>query len=391
MKFVLPKQSAFTENEEALLTMVLDSLVGGVIVIDDHKRVIIWNDWMKMSSGIEVTQAKCRGLFELFPQLAGSRIEQSVDDCLVRGNASLLSHALMRESFPLVGIKNQEPIQQVIYIKPVMPTGKRRHCIVQIADVTAAVKREHQLRSATSSALSAQQAAEELAALKSGFISVVSHELRTPLTSIRGSLSLVSNGVVGAVPKKVHDLLQVADRNAGRLLALISDILDMDKFESGKMKFDFQRMSVRSLLEQAVEGNDGYARAHCVSFDLFPIADDLYVSIDDNRMLQVMSNLMSNAAKYEPSGGVVELSVAKRGKHVRISVVDHGPGIPEKFKSRMFEKFSQADTGDTRKLGGTGLGLVISKAIVESHNGVIGFYSDPNRRTEFYIDLPIVP
>lgn len=392
MKSDHSNQNKASKGEDSLLNLVLDALVGGVVVLDADKRVVVWNDWMQQASGIEQDSSCGHALFELFPELSQSRIEKAVDDCLIRGSASLLSHALMTVGFPLhANTSEGQPIKQVVYVKPVAGQDGRRNCVIQINDVTAAVRREQQLRIATREALTAQHAAEELAGLKSAFISVVSHELRTPLTSIRGSLSLVTNGVIGEIPKKVSDLLNVADRNAERLLALINDILDVEKYESGKMHFEFSRISVKALLDQAIEGNNGFAQTHKVEFKLGAVDGGIFVNVDDNRMLQVMTNLMSNAAKYEPKGGTVELSARVHEDSVRISIVDHGPGIPEKFKSRMFEKFSQAETGDTRKVGGTGLGLVISKAIVESHKGTLGFESVPHERTEFYVDLPCVP
>ena len=222
------------------------------------------------------------------------------------------------------------------------------------------------------------------------FISTVSHELRTPLTSIRGSLGLIMGGVAGELPEKAKSLLRIASSNSERLIDLINDILDMEKISAGKMHFDNVLTNLIPVVQQAVESNKGYADQLHVSFELDTGPDDVVmVSIDEKRMAQVMSNLLSNAAKYSPKNDRVEISIRAANDRVRICVHDHGNGILEEFKSRIFSKFAQADSSDTRQKGGSGLGLNITKAIVEQQGGSIGFDSDEGKGTTFYVDLPI--
>jgi len=224
--------------------------------------------------------------------------------------------------------------------------------------------------------------------LKSEFVSVVSHELRTPLTSIRGSLGLIAGGVAGEIAPKAKSLVDIAYKNSERLILLINDILDIEKIESGKMVFDNRPIEMLPLLEQAVEANANYAEQYGIKLSLNNNLSIVMVNADQGRLTQVVTNLISNAVKFSTRGGVVDITVARRKANVRVSVIDHGSGIPEEFQSRIFQKFAQADSSTTRQRGGTGLGLNICKAIVEKLGGRIGFESQPNLGTTFFFDLP---
>ncbi|MET0985998.1 MAG: ATP-binding protein [Steroidobacteraceae bacterium] len=225
--------------------------------------------------------------------------------------------------------------------------------------------------------------------MKSEFVSVVSHELRTPITSIRGALGLIAGNAAGALPDKVQHLLEIAYRNTDRLALLVSDILDIEKIESGGMTFDRDNLDVRELVAQAVEANQAYAGTREVQLQLVTTSSSAFVMADAHRLLQVMANLLSNAAKFSPAGSRVEINVTLAAEHVRVSVRDHGPGIPDSFKARVFQKFSQADSSDSRAKGGSGLGLAISKAIIERLGGSIGYVCDNGVGTTFYFELPL--
>lgn len=227
--------------------------------------------------------------------------------------------------------------------------------------------------------------------LKNEFVSTVSHELRTPLTSIRGALGLVAGGVAGALPAQAKQLIDIAHGNSERLVRLINDILDIEKIESGKIQFNFSVQALRPLLEQAIEANRAYAEQLQVGIVLSENSADGRVRIDVDRMMQVIANLLSNAAKYSPAQASVEVSVERRAHCLRLTVRDRGQGIPPAFQARIFQKFSQADGSDTRRQAGTGLGLAISRSLVESMGGQIGFDTSP-AGSSFWIDLPeIVP
>lgn len=225
--------------------------------------------------------------------------------------------------------------------------------------------------------------------MKDEFVSTVSHELRTPLTSISGALGLIQGGVLGEVPEPMRELLNVAARNSQRLSAIINDLLDMDKLLAGKMSFRFETCALVPLLDEALATMRSYAELYGVQ--LVRQGDEaVTVNVDTMRLTQVLTNLLSNACKFSPQGASVILEHRLERDTVLINVIDSGSGIPEAFQSRIFQKFSQADTSDANRKGGTGLGLVICKELMERMHGKIGFESAPGKGTRFWCRLPVV-
>ena len=226
--------------------------------------------------------------------------------------------------------------------------------------------------------------------LKAEFVSTVSHELRTPLTAIAGALGLMSSGVLSEIPTQVRPLVDVASRNSQRLGQLINDLLDMEKLVAGKMHFESQLQPLTPLIVQAIESCRHYGSDRRVILALVnTLAANVFVLVDGQRLIQALANLLSNAIKYSPEGGTVDVSLQIIHDTARVTVVDCGPGIPAEFHSRIFQKFSQADSSDTRQKGGTGLGLAITRELVERMGGKIGFDSVEGHGAKFYIDLPL--
>lgn len=224
--------------------------------------------------------------------------------------------------------------------------------------------------------------------LKDEFVSTVSHELRTPLTSIAGSLGLLSGGAAGPLPEKAARLIQIAQANSQRLVRLINDILDIEKIESGKLRLELAPLDLRVIAERSIEGVQGYARELGVAVILGD-AETAPVRGDADRLIQVVTNLLSNASKFSPAGGTVTVTVDRETRLARLSVIDQGPGIPESFRTRIFSKFAQADGSDTRAKGGTGLGLAIAREIAERHGGRLWFESAEGEGATFHLDLPL--
>ncbi|MFC2968156.1 CHASE domain-containing protein [Acidimangrovimonas pyrenivorans] len=224
---------------------------------------------------------------------------------------------------------------------------------------------------------------------KSEFVSTVSHELRTPLTSINGSLSLVLNTMAANIPDRALRLLNIAQKNCDRLIPLVNDILDLEKFASGRVQFSFSQENISQLVRRALVDNKPYADQFGVRLRLVHNEPKATATIDVNRFQQVMANLLSNASKFSERGGTVEIAIEREGGMLKISVTDTGKGIPPEFRSRIFQPFSQADSSATREKGGTGLGLNITKQIIERMGGQIDFVSEPGVRTTFWFTLPL--
>jgi signal transduction histidine kinase/sensor domain CHASE-containing protein len=225
--------------------------------------------------------------------------------------------------------------------------------------------------------------------LQREFVATVSHELRTPLTAINGALSLLAAGQLGALRAPADTLVHNAYQNGLRLAALINDLLDWERLSSGGLRLSLTPQPLRPLLEQALALNREYAATLQVQLTLDASDEDLQVAVDASRLQQVLGNLLSNAAKFSPPGGVVQLGARASGATVELWVQDHGPGIPAAFLPRLFEKFSQADASDTRRRGGTGLGLAISRELVQRMGGSIGVDSQQGSGSRFWVRLPL--
>ncbi len=221
--------------------------------------------------------------------------------------------------------------------------------------------------------------------IKAQFVSTVSHELRTPLTSIKGALALLGGQFGETLPDAGKRLLTIAEQNGNRLVELVNDILDLEKISAGEIEFVYRPEDVSALVSQTIEELEPFTSEHGVTVkthlpSIAPIAH-----VDPGRFQQVISNLLSNAAKFSDDDSIIDVSVTREEGRIRVNVENTGAGIPEAFRKRVFQPFQQADSSDTRKTGGTGLGLNICKQIIERMGGEIGFESDIGQRTRFFV------
>ena len=230
----------------------------------------------------------------------------------------------------------------------------------------------------------------ELDTLKDEFISTVSHELRTPLTSIRGSLGLLSSGVMGSLDPKAQNLLRIAVTNTDRLIRLINDILDLERMESGRAPLQLRRCSLHELALSAVDTMTTMADTASVHIDLTTAgaADGLFFDADSDRILQVLTNLLSNAIKFSPAHSTVRVQAESTSDSILLRVSDEGRGIPAEKLDNIFDRFQQVEHSDARGKGGTGLGLTICRTIVQQHSGSIWAQRNLGPGTTFYVMLP---
>ena len=227
----------------------------------------------------------------------------------------------------------------------------------------------------------------EIDEMKNEFVSVASHEMRTPMTSIKGSLELLLGGYAGELPAEATELLGISLTAVDRLVRLINDLLDISKIESGKMEFHLDRLNIHDCIQKSMRSLRALAEAHKVSIKADLAEGMPAVMADRDRMEQVITNLLSNALKYTNPGTNVVVETQARDRVVRVSVIDHGPGIAKENLEKVFDRFYQL--AGSKK--GTGLGLTICRALVEQHRGRIWVESEMGHGSQFHIELPAAP
>jgi len=248
------------------------------------------------------------------------------------------------------------------------PDGSPHHLILQIQDITER---------------------RQIEQMKSEFVSMVSHELRTPLTSVRGALGLVLGTMTKDMPPRAVHLVDIAHKNSERLIPLVNDILDLDKIDAGMLRVELGDVDAVQAVSQAIEATRAFCDRYGVTVRLDRPETPMGVRVDEGRFIQVITNLLSNAAKFSPRDAVVSVEMSIVDGHVRIAVRDHGPGIPDEFRAKIFGRFAQADSATTRAKGGSGLGLHICRQLVSLMGGRIDFESTVGVGSTFWVDIPL--
>jgi|GEM_PF-1261358 len=230
---------------------------------------------------------------------------------------------------------------------------------------------------------------KEVERLKTDFLSVISHELRTPLTAIKGAIGVVQSGTLGEHSFETMRLLHLAGKNADRLSGLVNDILDFEQLHFGRMEFRFDTHDLNDIVVDAIGDKSQMAREKGVVLNFQPTDTPALAQIDNKRMIQAVGHILSNAIKFSPKNQAVDISILRHDDKFRLEISDHGPGIPEEQRDKIFSLFSQGDGTATRAEDGTGIGLCIAKAIVDGHSGGIDFISAEGKGTIFFVDVPI--
>jgi len=349
-------------EQGALLQLTVENVSEGVALVDNDLRMILWNDAFAEMFGYAPGQVRegvnAADLMKITAERGelGPGDPQQIVDAFV---ASI-------KSAPSRRIEITRSDGRVLDIWRKSLEGGR--FIMTARDVTAE---------------------RQTARLKEELVSTVSHELRTPLTAISGSLGLLAAGAAGELPAKAEGLVKIANNNSKRLARLVDDLLDLDKLQSGSLKLHLKETDLAALLTEAKQQNDPYAEQLGVSIELRPPSHPIAVRVDDHRILQVMSNLLSNAAKFSPAGGTVRLEAEAGDDWATISVADDGTGISPEFRERLFSRFAQEDASSDKRHSGTGLGLAITKEIVDRHGGSIEVDSEVGRGSTFRVSLPL--
>lgn len=226
-------------------------------------------------------------------------------------------------------------------------------------------------------------------ALKNEFISLVSHELRTPLTSIKGSIELLLAGVSGELSNQTKSLLNICKKNTQRLVRFVTDLLDIEALDSGNINFKFKAYCLQEITQSSVDGMRTFAEQYHVLLNLKKYDGETFVYVDEDRLNHCITNLISNAVKYTPKFSEVEITIEKKDSVAQILIKDNGPGIDPSFQPRLFHRFAQGTPPKDKLVGGSGLGLSITKGFIEAMKGKIFFHTS-DTGTTFIIELPLV-
>lgn len=341
---------------------ILDEAFDAIISINDRGEIMSFNHAAEIMFGYRSEQILGASISKLMPERYGIKHDEYVQQFnftslreLVGTERELLGLRRNGKEFPIEVAVSEVRDGSLSYIGVIRDISERKHT----------------------------------EKLKNEFIATVSHELRTPLTSIAASLAIIESGSVGKIPDKASSLIQIAKQNSLRLQSLISDLLDMDKLLANQMEFNLDNYDALATMQRAIDANKYYAEKHQIQFRITQVEEHTLFHADITRTLQVLGHLLSNAAKFSPAHSSVDIAITRKTRWVRFSVTDHGAGVPNEFKAHIFNSFSQADSSSTRTKDGSGLGLTISRELIEKMGGNIGFTSSPGQGSCFYIELPL--
>ena len=350
--------------EERYRTIFENSAVA-ITMADEKERLISWNKFTEKLLGMTKEDLHLKPIQSLYPEGEWEKIR--THEVRQKGMQHHLETQMVKKDGEIIDVDVSLSVLKD-------PEGRVTGSIGVIRDITERKEADKKIKEAMD--------------LKSQFISTVSHELRTPLTIIKEDIALIMDGAAGRVKSKQRQILEIAQRNIDRLARLINDVLDFQKLQSGRAKFNMQDNSINNVIETVYNTMAKTVKKNGVDFRLALDNTLPKVTFDSDKMIQVLTNLVSNAMKFTEKGSIT-IATRRIENAIRVSVSDTGCGIKQEDLPKLFQQFQQLSSGGNRKTGGTGLGLAISKDIVEKHGGRVWVESEFGKGTTFHFLLPI--
>tara|TARA_R110002073_G_scaffold60488_1_gene152094 strand:+ start:5968 stop:8133 length:2166 start_codon:yes stop_codon:yes gene_type:complete len=358
--------TAGLQQSELKTRSIIDSVVDGLIVIDEFGNIDSYNPACERIFGYEPDEVMGRNLKMLMPP----RFRDEHDGYL-QAYQRTKTRKIIGIGREVIGQrKDGTTFPMDLSVSEILQNDRPLYCGI-VRDISER---------------------KQMDIMKDEFVSTVNHELRTPLTSIHGALGLLKIKAADSLDDKSSQLLELAHNSCQRLTVLVNDILDLEKIAAGKIEYRLETVDVCELVRTIVTQNATLAEGRGVALETKCAIEQAFVRLDPNRFNQALVNLLSNAVRHSPENDVIAISVtAGDTGRVRISVADNGPGIPEDFRTKVFDRFAQADSSLTRTEGSSGLGLNITQTLIEAFGGEVSFETETGHGTVFHFDLPICP
>ncbi|MFN8552498.1 MAG: ATP-binding protein [Candidatus Obscuribacterales bacterium] len=355
---VLQKEEKILKASEARVRAIIENVPVGVMLLSPIGTIEFTNPTLQKTFGFESHELLGKSVTKLLPSEK------------IAGGTQFVSEL------------SKKALGHIIEIQAQHRDGHEVPIDFTMAEVTLSAGGDAQIMAMTLDATERY----EIKKLRQSFVQMVSEELRTPLTKVSDFLGKFGSGKFGEMPEKAVDQCQKSEQNIERLITLLNDLFDLEKLESGKIDITKAPASLQAILDKSLNAVSMFAQKHNVTVEIPQTELQLYV--DSNRIVQILVNLLSNAIKFSPAQSKVTIAVKQSDSQLELMVIDKGRGIPASHIGSMFQKFQQVEAGDAKKKGGTGLGLVICRAIVEEHGGTIGVDSEEGKGSTFWIRLP---
>jgi len=360
---------------------IIESIPSTIIVLDRGLEILYANRNYYAKSGKKEREVVGQKLDRVFSQML---IEKTGIDIKIRN--------VFNMGIPFSGGQLRYPGGLFFFYKvhPLKEADRSiRKVMLLMEDVTELTRLEEELRDSYVKLENAYAELKEEDEIKSYFISTASHELRTPLTVINSYLEMFEDGLLGEMTEIQQDKLEVMRSQVNQMIGLVKDMLDTSRLEARKFKIQKHPMKLDEIAKNAVDEMSRLAdmKEHSLSLKIFRKLPEIMA--DEHRIKQVFSNLLTNAIKYTPNKGTIDVRISNENSHILVSISDTGVGIPEEEHEKIFEKFyTVGEKSLTRDSDRMGLGLTIAKGIVEAHDGRIWVESEVNKGSTFYFTLP---